>query len=116
MPKLKCNVNNCRHHHDIYCCKDRVKIDGVSAKCSDETCCSSFKEQEKAKDTDYLVEMAEFSVANEYVSITCESENCLHNKKKTCHANCVDIIGENVRNKHDTTCGSFVNRISKSKI
>lgn len=48
--------------------------------------------------------------------INCEVERCSHNDSGVCYANCVDIVGSSAKEDYDTSCGSFLNKLTYSEL
>lgn len=48
--------------------------------------------------------------------IDCDVINCSHNKSGECYANCVDIVGNASVREHDTSCGSYLNKLHYSEL
>ena len=106
MPKLKCGVDNCFYHYEQYCTRDRIKVAGHDATSSLETCCSNYKRRRN----DYDFEAGSFDTVSEYLSISCECENCIYNSNLICKATNIKISGADALNKYETECETFVPR------
>ena len=114
MPKLKCDVRSCVYNADQCCCLSAIKVIGERADNSDETACSSFHRVKRKVNMDniYKTEFARIDGINQFVSIECESRNCMYNKKELCTALRVQIAGGVKASRIDETiCDTFVEKI-----
>jgi hypothetical protein len=48
--------------------------------------------------------------------INCAVQECSHNKKGVCYANCVDIVGSSAKEEYDTACGAFLNKLHYAEL
>ena len=100
MPSLSCDAIHCAHNKNNCCCLSNIKVKGAKAKTSDKTCCESFIEQQGT------MNLNESTCAN--LSIDCEAQHCTYNEDCVCHADRVDIVGNNACCCTGTECGTFV--------
>lgn len=109
MPKLKCDVRSCVYNADYCCCKSMIKVIGEQADQSSETACASFHKKKRINSDDiYKVEFSKIDGINQYISIECESVNCIYNVKEICTAERVKIAGGPKASKYlETVCNSF---------
>jgi len=112
--KIECGVNDCTHNNMCYCSLGKIKVKGLKAKVSDQTCCDSFKRASILED---LVGKTEITNADSIpVSsfIKCEAIVCNNNAKGRCSLDAVqvdNIYGCTSCDKcEDTCCTSFIAR------
>lgn len=99
MPSLTCSVQNCTHNKNNCCCISNIKVNGAKAKKADNTCCESFMIHRHG------VNLNETTCA--CLSIDCAVKNCAYNKECVCHADRVDICGNEATKCMDTECNTF---------
>lgn len=102
MPNLNCGVDNCAYNQNDMCSLNSIKVNGSFANHSGATCCGSFIE--KGGFTNAAFTMGE---AEPETMVSCEAENCCHNKKCKCHAESIDISGDYAETQDHTECSSF---------
>lgn len=107
MPKLNCSVETCIYNQDEYCIRNRIHIQGKSAKKDWETQCGSFKLKQDENKNIYNTEFARFGAINEHLSIDCDSVNCIYNENLLCSKGNVKIDGKEALQRYDTECKSF---------
>ncbi len=113
MPKLKCDVRNCVYNADLCCCKSIIKVIGEDAVRSHDTTCASFHKRKRPNTVDiYQAEFSKLDGINQYISIECESRNCVYNVKEICTADKVKIAGGlRAQKACQTLCDTFVQRM-----
>ncbi len=109
MPKLKCDVRSCIYNADTCCCRSVIRVIGEEAKNDIQTACGSFHRRKKINlDEEYKMEFSKIDGLNEYISIECESRNCIYNRNELCTASKVKISGGKQALKYvDTICNTF---------
>lgn len=101
MPKLRCDVRNCSHNKEHYCCLSAISVDGTSATNVEDTCCSNFTGDE------YVASNCEHRI-DEIVEIECSAAGCIYNQNHACTAKEVEVSGASTACcSHDTQCGTF---------
>lgn len=105
MPSLICNVKNCSHNQDSYCCLSGIEVGGNTATNLTQTCCENFC-QDAYTNSNCAKEI------QEVVDVTCNAERCIHNEGYHCTAECVPIAGLSSAccSTQDTLCGAFVSK------
>ena len=103
MAELKCVAENCVYNKDCLCSKGDIMVGGKHADSIDDTCCESF--MEKRKDRDSYSNST--SHPSKYISIDCEAENCKYNHSLRCVAEHVDIRGNGANSSSGTICATF---------
>lgn len=102
MTELKCSVENCTHNCQHLCSLHEIEVSGKKADTSNNTCCSSFREQKDG---------ATNSTSDQYAEpetfINCSAKECKHNGDCKCHADNVDICGCGAQHKEYTECHTF---------
>lgn len=76
-------------------------MDGQSAKRTDETCCTSFKERGEGAG------MNRAKRISKEIDVSCEACNCEFNESKKCNAEHIGIAGGNACDASETECASF---------
>lgn len=104
MAVLKCSVKTCAYNKSDCCCKGDIMVGGKHAQNTDETCCDSFKAQDK----DSYVSALDHPC--ETISIDCEATKCVYNTNYKCNADKVDIKGNNASDSRQTLCATFRER------
>lgn len=109
MPKLKCDVRSCIYNANLCCCRSVIRVIGEEAKMDRETACASFHRRKRVNlDEEYKMEFSKIDGINEYISIECESRNCIYNKNEICSATKVKIGGGKQASRYvDTICNTF---------
>lgn len=104
MTTLKCDVRNCSHNQDDYCCLTAIEIDGNGATNVEDTCCSNFIS------TEYEMSNCTHD-KQEALKINCSAAGCIYNQNRKCTADMVLVSGASTACcSHDTQCGTFVCR------
>lgn len=96
MPKLKCEVYQCKYNHDNCCLKQTIDIDGINSKCKSDTRCSSFE----YRDTDtYNYEFSSLDkLPEQKTEVFCDVVQCVFERGQKC---CADkIVIKNLLNKN----------------
>lgn len=101
MPELKCTVQTCTHNKQFYCDLDAIKVEGNTAKTSEETCCASFVER---KGEHYSNAVHKASVTSD---IDCKATDCMYNDSCKCHAGKISVEGSSACQCEETCCASF---------
>lgn len=101
MPALRCDVTNCLHNSDNYCCKRTILVEGENAGTSEATCCSSFDERPGCSCKN------EYETKNLALSVECEAVHCRFNESQKCKANHITISGNGAAVAGETRCSSF---------
>lgn len=101
MPELKCTVDSCLYNKRECCCKGDIKVDGEHAKRTEDTCCSSFKEQKGETYTSSTEQ------PSKTIKVACDATSCVYNTDCECTASSIGICGGNVCKCTDTECASF---------
>lgn len=86
-----------------------IKVIGEEASNPKETACASFHKKKRITSDDiYKVEFGRLDGINQYISIECESVNCIYNLKEICTAEKVKISGGAKASKYlETVCDTF---------
>jgi len=92
------NSNNC-------CCKNKIEVEGSSAKESCETCCGSYDVRGEGSYSNVMKENAKKST-----EVGCRAMNCVYNDGGYCGADHIGIEGMNAKESGQTECGSFRSR------
>lgn len=106
MPKLKCNVDRCRHNLNQSCAKNKIYVGGLFASNKAETECISFEE----KRSDFYKDYEEYaSLEGECcdTQIVCSCGKCIYNENSVCKADLVNVEGIHAREKDQTSCATF---------
>ncbi|MDQ0151222.1 DUF1540 domain-containing protein [Eubacterium multiforme] len=103
MATLRCQVRECTHNRDSYCCNESIAVGGREAMSSSQTMCNDFQEMS------YSI-MSMEQKPNPNMEIECNAKNCMYNDKQRCIANYVDISGDNCKEESDTKCATFIER------
>ncbi len=101
MPALRCDVANCLHNSDNYCCKKEIFVGGKAAGTSEGTCCSSFDERSECGCRN------EYETKNLALAVECEAVHCRFNEAQKCRAKHITISGNGASAARDTNCSSF---------
>ncbi|MDD4000682.1 MAG: DUF1540 domain-containing protein [Bacilli bacterium] len=108
MPKLKCGVDSCAYWHNQICIREGIQVKGDTALDIAETRCSSYRKREKeATDESYKMEIGILGPEVFNLEVKCEAQNCVFNKRLSCHAQDIKIDGSRARASRDTFCSSF---------
>lgn len=104
MPKLKCEVYQCKYNHDNSCLKKTIDIDGENSKCKDDTTCSSF--EYKTDDT-FNYEFATLENTKEQkTEVFCDVVQCVFERGQKC---CADrIVIKKTPNKNAQISNSLI--------
>ena len=101
MTNLDCSVKNCKYNEDNCCCKQNIQVDGSTARNTNETCCGSFVERtDNAMNSNGMAPEKQTNVA-------CTAEYCTYNEDCMCHADNIDIVGNNACSCGETECATF---------
>lgn len=110
MPKLICDVHNCKFNYDLMCSKYSIDVDGVESKCKRDTKCASFK----VKDESNLnYEFANLDkIASPNTEVYCDVVKCVFERGQRCYADKVVIKklstkDESVITNSFTSCETF---------
>lgn len=101
MPALRCDVTNCLHNDDNYCCKRTILVDGANAGTSESTCCASFDERPASGS------MNSYETKNLALSVECKAVHCRFNEAQKCKAKHITISGNGASDAEGTNCASF---------
>ncbi len=101
MPALRCDVANCLHNQDNYCCKRTILVEGKDAATSEYTCCSSFDERPASSS------MNSYETKNLALSVECKAVHCRFNEEQKCKAKHITISGNGASEAEGTNCASF---------
>lgn len=101
MAMLRCDVETCSYNDQKLCAKGDIMVGGRDAKGAKETCCDSFRNQEKDS---YKSSMDHPS---KVISVDCEAQNCVFNAGYKCHAQNVAITGCKAHECKQTNCETF---------
>lgn len=111
MPKLMCDVKTCHFHKQDYCTKDRIKVCNCFENDNHETMCDSYKQKKNEKLDDYDTEFGELGQINEYLSVSCNVLDCIHNQHEICKATNIKIDGNDAKSKNGTICSSYASKL-----
>lgn len=103
MTILNCSATTCIYNKDRLCSKGSIEVGGSTARSADETCCRSFREQDKASVTNAGSEHC----GCEKIKIDCKAEECTYNEHCRCTASAIDIAGHDACTCQDTKCRTF---------
>ena len=101
MPALRCDVKNCLHNSDNYCCNRTILVEGTDADKSEDTLCSSFDEKNESGSRN------EYETKNLALSVECEAVQCRFNENLKCSAKHITISGNGASDSAETNCASF---------
>lgn len=101
MAMLTCDVTTCSYNEKKRCAKGDIMVGGKEAMGSKETCCESFRDQEKD------VYKSSMDHPSTIISIDCEAEHCVYNAAYKCHAQEVGITGCGAHECKQTNCATF---------
>lgn len=101
MTKLGCSVSSCIHYSDNLCCKQKIIVDGTSAKNSQDTCCGSFNENKDGTFKNI------FKTPENRLEVDCEAVQCVYNDSRHCNADRIDISGDGAKRPEHTECATF---------
>ena len=111
MPKVKCNVLNCRYNYDLLCSKKNIDVDGIDSKNKLDTQCSSY---EYLNHDNYNVEFAKMeNEPTPQTEVYCDVIKCVFERGQRCHADRIVIKTTETKkdhNKHTKTtthCETF---------
>jgi len=103
MTKLQCSAVRCEYNKNQNCCRPDIQIGGgESAKCSDQTCCDSFRERHCES-----CNAVSYSQPDEHLQIACTASHCRYNSLGACIAKSVQISGVNASKRQGTQCETF---------
>lgn len=104
MPKLKCEVYQCKYNYNNNCSKKTIDIDGVNSKCKSDTTCASF---EYRSDNSYNYEFATLEKPLEQkTEVFCDVVQCVFERGQKC---CADrIVIKNLPNKNAQLTNNLV--------
>lgn len=89
MPKLKCEVKECKYNYETMCSKRAIDVDGIDSKNKNDTKCSSFVYRNL---NDINFEFSKFE--NEPTPTTevyCDVIKCVFERGQKCHADRIVI-------------------------
>lgn len=102
MTKLECHVSNCASNCDDCCCRPDIQVDGARANSSEQTCCSSFQDKDRA-----FTNAIRHDVPNSALDVGCSACNCAFNEEGRCHADSVCVQGCGAEISGQTECSTF---------
>lgn len=102
MTHLDCNVTNCMHNKDNGCCKQKIEVEGSSARECCETCCGSYDKKGEGSYSNAMDREPKKSL-----EVDCEALNCMYNVGGYCDAQHIGIVGAGASSCDQTECGSF---------
>ncbi|HIY00316.1 MAG TPA: DUF1540 domain-containing protein [Candidatus Blautia faecipullorum] len=103
MTVLNCSAITCIYNKDQLCSRGSIEVSGSTARCSDETCCESFREQ----GSDSVTNSSQDHCGCEKIQIDCKAKECTYNEHCKCTAAAIDIAGHNACTCQDTKCSTF---------
>ena len=105
MTQLDCNVTTCMHNSDNCCCKNKIEVEGTSAKKPCDTCCGSYDAKGDGSYSNAIGKEAEKAT-----QVDCKAINCMYNENGYCDAGHIGIMGVNAMSSDQTECASFKSR------
>lgn len=104
MPKIKCEVSQCKYNNDSSCLKNTIDIDGIDSKCKSDTYCSSFEYKEKSS---FNYEFATLGKKESpKTEVYCDVVQCVFEKGQKCYADKIEI--KNLPNKNAQLSNSLI--------
>jgi hypothetical protein len=96
MPKIKCEVHQCKYNINNGCTKRTIDIDGIDSRCKIDTSCSSFVYQ---PDQNHNYEFARIENFEEHkTDVFCDVIKCVFERGQKCYAD--RIIIKNTPNEN----------------
>lgn len=102
MAKINCSVSNCSHNKSNTCYSNIVNIGGGCASKSCTTCCGNFLDSKN-----YATLTNNTNSNGPCDALVCSVESCLYNSNKSCTAENIDVLGNNVKIYSETNCSTF---------
>ena len=97
MPKLKCDVKQCKYNCDSLCSKQHIDVDGINSKSKKDTQCSSF---EYCNPSDYNYEFSTLEQKpTEQTEVYCDVIQCVFERGQKCYAD--KVVIKNLQNSTD---------------
>ncbi len=106
MADLKCSAENCIYNEACLCAKGDIMVGGRRACDCGETCCESFQQKREGADSF----KSSVTHPSPTISIDCEAVKCIYNSNYKCHADHVDISGNQASSSRQTCCATFSER------
>lgn len=104
MPKLKCEVFQCKYNQDSCCLKETIDIDGINSKSKSETRCMSFKYKEP-NSYNYEFSLLE-KTPNQKTEVYCDVVQCVFERGQKCYAD--KIVIKNLPNKSSELSNNLI--------
>ena len=96
MPKVKCDVLNCKHNYDYLCSKHHIDVDGIDSKNKLDTRCSSY---EYLKEGMFKTEFAKLeNEPSVQTEVYCDVVKCVFERGQKCYADRIVIRNINSDN------------------
>lgn len=118
MTRLSCTARNCVNNEGGLCGAENILVKGVEASSSQETFCSSFKEETVVSqiaaigNTNYVGEvmqmLSDMSDIKMSPNVHCYATRCFYNGNGICEARDMMIIGDGAKDSRDTLCQTFI--------
>ena len=89
MPKIKCEVNQCKYNNKNSCLKHSIDIDGIDSRCKNDTACSSFVYQ-SLEDHNYEFARIEKPLEQK-TEVFCDVIKCVFERGQKCYADRIVI-------------------------
>ena len=105
MNQLQCGVQTCAAWLEGQCCRPEIHVDGMRARASAETCCTSFQEEIPGTTAAVMGH-----TPNPVCDVLCTAQPCVHWCNGCCTAAEVRIDGGSAACEGDTACASFRKR------
>lgn len=94
MPKLKCNVYQCKYNYDSLCSRNNIDVGGMGSTCKTNTCCTNFEYRDNSQ---YLEEFAKLGEKPALqTEVYCDVVNCVFERGQKCYAD--KVVIKNVEN------------------
>lgn len=109
MPKLICNVSECKYNCKSMCSKYAIDVDGIDSRCKKDTKCSSFKKKDDSLLNYEFANLEEITTPT--TEVYCDVVKCVFERGQKCCADKVVIKSTHNVNSKDsnviTHCETF---------
>lgn len=105
MARINCSVTNCSHNNERICYANVINVGGKSARKDSETSCGSFLDSAHYSDLTNNINQE----GSDCRAITCNVGTCTYNADNICHADSIQVSGENVNIYTEANCITFRN-------
>lgn len=103
MTNLQCSVKSCTSNENHCCCLDSIKVDGLNATNSSETCCKSYHERGS-----FVSNFIPVGAPEPATEVSCDVANCNYNRAKMCTKSDIEIDSMGTSPRGMSECSSFL--------